>query len=88
MAHDAYELAKFFSEADYERKEKVLLELCKRDPDFMLDILRTVDHNVDLDELKGLMRAGKKINAIKRYRDMVPGTGLRDAKDYVEALPL
>lgn len=88
MAHDAFELAEFFSGADYELKEKVLLELCKRDPELMLDILRTVDHNVDLDELKSMMRAGRKINAIKRYREMVPGTGLREAKDFVEALPL
>ncbi len=88
MSHDAYELAKFFSEADYDRKEKVLLELCRRDPDFMLDILRTVDHNVDLDELKSLMRAGKKINAIKRYREMAPGIGLKEAKDFIEAMKL
>ena len=88
MAHDAYELAEFFSEADTPLKTKVLLELCKRDPDFLLDIIRTVDHNIDLDELKSLMRAGKKIDAIKRYRVMAPGTGLREAKDYVEALKL
>jgi hypothetical protein len=88
MTHDAYELAEFFSGADYELKEKVLLELCKRDPDFMLDILRTIDHNVDLDELRSFVRNGRKIEAIKRYREMAPGTGLREAKDFVEALKL
>lgn len=86
MSHDAFELAEFFSGAGYDLKEKVLLELCRRDPDFMLDILRTVDHNIDLDELKSLMRANKKIIAIKRYRQMAPGVGLREAKDFVEAI--
>ncbi len=88
MSHDAYELAEFFSEADTPLKTKVLLELCKRDPDYLLELVRTIDHNVDLAELKTLMRAGKKINAIKRYREMAPGIGLRDAKDYVEGLKL
>lgn len=88
MSHDAYELSEFFSGADYELKEKVLLELCRRDPELMLDIIRTADHHVDLAELKSLMRAGKKINAIKRYREMVPGIGLKEAKDFIEAMKL
>jgi len=88
MSHDAYELCRFFSRADYELKEKVLLELCNRDPDLMLDIIRTVDWNVDIEELKTLVRSGNFIPAIKRYREMAPGTDLKTAKEFVEALEL
>ncbi len=44
----------------------------------------TDDTNFD-DELRALMAAGRKIEAIKRYR-VATGAGLADAKDAVEAL--
>lgn len=90
MAHDAYELSVFFSSTDMMLREKVLLELCKRDPDYLLELIReaAMPPGVDMDELRTLMRAGKKINAIKAYRAMAPGVGIREAKDFVEALRL
>lgn len=88
MTHDAYELSQFFSGADLELKEKVLLELCRRNPDLMLDIIRTADCTVDVEELKYMVRDGRKIQAIKWYREMTPGIGLREAKDFIEALLL
>jgi hypothetical protein len=36
-------------------------------------------------ELLGLAKAGRKIEAIKRYRD-ITGAGLKEAKDFVERL--
>ena len=36
-------------------------------------------------ELVDLVRSGRKIEAIKRYRDFM-GVGLRDAKEFVERL--
>ncbi len=88
MAHDAFELSEFFSGADYDLKEKVLLELCKRDPDTLLDIIRTVDQNIGIDEIKSLMRSGQRVAAVKRMREMVPGMGLKEAVNYVDRLPL
>lgn len=39
----------------------------------------------ELEELRLLARQGKKIEAIKRYRE-ITGTGLKEAKDAVEGL--
>ena len=36
-------------------------------------------------EIDRLLVQGKKIHAIKLYREMLPGTSLKDAKDAVEA---
>jgi len=36
-------------------------------------------------EVLGLVKAGRKIDAIKRYRE-ITGVGLKDAKDFVERL--
>jgi ribosomal protein L7/L12 len=41
----------------------------------------------DLAEISALMVRGNKIEAIKRYREL-SGVGLKEAKDYVEAMPL
>jgi len=42
--------------------------------------------NPDVDpEVLGLAKAGRKIEAIKRYRELT-GVGLKDAKDFVERL--
>ena len=37
--------------------------------------------------LKGLVDAGKKIAVIKEIRNIVPGLGLKEAKDLVEGAP-
>ena len=37
-------------------------------------------------EIEAAILGGKKIEAIKLYRDAVPGTGLKEAKDWVEEL--
>ncbi|MFF3569364.1 hypothetical protein [Nocardia jiangxiensis] len=39
----------------------------------------------DLAEIDALIAQGKKIHAIKLYREILPGTSLKDAKDAVEA---
>ncbi|WP_067885959.1 hypothetical protein [Nocardia vaccinii] len=39
----------------------------------------------DLAEIDALIAQGKKIHAIKLYREMLPETSLKDAKDAVEA---
>lgn len=84
--HDAYELSKFFSEADLAGKTEVLLEICNREPDLLLSIIRDTGATSKLDsELLLLLRAGKKIDAIKRHRAET-GMGLKESKDYVEAL--
>lgn len=90
MTHDAHELAIFFSSTDKELREKVLLKLCEHDPDYLLELIRDAEDppGVDMDNLRSLMRAGKKITAIKEYRLMVPGVGLREAKNFVEGLKL
>ncbi|MEU0505577.1 hypothetical protein ACWEO2_20520 [Nocardia sp. NPDC004278] len=36
-------------------------------------------------EIDELIRQGKKIQAIKLYRDLNPGSGLKEAKDAIEA---
>lgn len=38
------------------------------------------------DEVQALKRAGRTIDAIKRYRELT-GLGLKEAKDYVDRLP-
>ena len=52
-------------------------------------LLKKLDVNLpspDVDpELLGLAKSGRKIEAIKRYRD-ITGAGLKDAKDFVERL--
>jgi ribosomal protein L7/L12 len=40
----------------------------------------------DLREIDALLREGRKIQAIKAYRDLT-GAGLKDAKEAVERLP-
>ena len=40
--------------------------------------------NID-DELKNLIKEGKKVKAVKRYRE-VTGLGLKESKEYVDSL--
>ncbi|MQY23391.1 hypothetical protein [Nocardia macrotermitis] len=39
----------------------------------------------DMAAIDALITQGKKIQAIKLYREMLPGTSLKDAKDAIEA---
>lgn len=84
--HDAYELSKFFSKADLADKTEVLLEICNREPDLLLSVIRDGQEADNMDnQLRALMAAGEKIPAIKLHRRMT-GVGLKESKDYVEAL--
>lgn len=40
----------------------------------------------DLEQVRELKRQGKAIQAIKVYRDLRPGVGLREAKDAVDGM--
>jgi hypothetical protein len=43
-------------------------------------------HDEILRTIKGLLAGGNKIGAIKYYRECVPGAGLKEAKEAVEAI--
>ena len=60
--------------ARLERKQDALLKKLGVNPDEEVDA-----------EVLSLARAGEKIKAIKRYREL-SGAGLAEAKDYVERL--
>lgn len=49
-----------------------------------LGLTDTVMENID-EELKALISQGKKIKAVKRYRE-VTGIGLKESKEYVDLL--
>lgn len=49
-----------------------------------IGVPNTITENIDI-ELKSLISAGKKVEAVKRYR-MVSGLGLREAKQYIDKL--
>ena len=48
-------------------------------------MVRVGDERIDDEEIRGLIRQGRKIDAIKRVREKT-GLGLAEAKDAVEAL--
>ena len=53
---------------------------------FLMDTLG-VTYDVPADaQVENFLARGMKIEAIKTYRDLHPGTGLKEAKDAVEAL--
>ncbi len=80
-----FELSKFFATANEFDKTAVLLEICERDPDFLLDCIHSALTPSWKKEVEELLRAQKKIEAIKLWRGKT-GTSLKDAKDAVEAL--
>ena len=84
-----YELSRFFSNATAEQKTEVLLEICKREPQFLIGVINGVaGEAIDApwkSTAKDLLRANKKINAIKECR-AATGWSLKDAKDAVEVL--
>ncbi len=80
-----YELSRFFGTANEFDKTAVLLEICNRDPSLLLDCVHTATTPSWQKEAEDLLRAQKKINAIKLWRAKT-GMTLKDAKDAVEAL--
>ena len=63
------------------------LKRVERKVDLLLAHLK-IDPFSDLNqEILELMRSGQKIEAIRRYREQT-GISLKEAKDYVEGLPL
>lgn len=83
--HDGYELCVFFDSATMEQKTNVLLEICKDEPDLLLEIVRRVTKEPWKTDCKNLVDMGKKIDAIKLWRQHTKD-GLKEAKDAVEAL--
>ncbi len=81
----AFELSKFFGTANEFDKTAVLLEICERQQDFLLDCIHSALTPSWKKEVEKLLRAQKKIEAIKLWRGKT-GTHLKDAKDAVEAL--
>ncbi len=61
---------------DIKRTNSILEKIAKQ-----MDVL---EPHVD-DEIKDLVLKGKKIAAIKRYRE-ISGVGLKEAKDYIDNL--
>ncbi len=57
----------------------------ERKLDLILDHLGLREDDPRMDEVVSLVRDGKKIQAIKVYRE-ITGTGLKEAKDAVERL--
>lgn len=80
-----FELSTFFATATSEEKVATLLEICSRDSDFLLDCIHSALTPSWKKEAEELLRAQKKIEAIKLWRGKT-GTSLKDAKDAVEAL--
>lgn len=81
----AFELSRFFGTANEFDKTAVLLEICNRNPDLLLDCVHTATTPSWQKEAEGLLRAQKKIEAIKLWRGKT-GMTLKDSKDAVEAL--
>lgn len=91
--HDAHTLSVFFSDSSLAEKTSVLLEVCSRNPELLLEILRDMTKPEWERECRALIQYdinGKivsgKIDAIKLCRKLT-GWGLKEAKDAVEALP-
>jgi ferritin-like metal-binding protein YciE len=57
----------------------------ERKLDLIMDHLGLRDHDPWMDEVVALAREGKKIPAIKAYRE-ITGAGLKEAKDAVERI--
>jgi len=83
--HDAYELSKFFADSDLSDKTEVLLELCQREPDLLLDVIREIAGDPWKRQCRDLLADGQKLGAIKLCRQ-ITGWALKEAKDAVEAL--
>ena len=90
--HDAHTLSVFFSDASLAEKTSILLEVCARDPELLLEILRDMSKPLWEHECRAMLMfdsngiiVSGKIDAIKRCRQ-ITGWHLKEAKDAVEAL--
>lgn len=81
----SYELSKFFGLADVDAKTKVLLYICEHDESVLLRAVNTALKPRWEDEVELLLRAQKKITAIKVCR-AATGWSLKEAKDAVEGI--
>lgn len=81
----AFELSKFFGTANEVDKTAVLLEICEHDESVLVRAIQAVKEPTWEQEAEVLLRAQKKIEAIKNCRGRM-GWSLKDAKNAVEAL--
>ena len=72
------------NETRFARADRRLARI-ERKPDLIMDHLDLREDDPRLDEVAGLVRAGRKIEAIKLYRETT-GAGLKEAKDAVDRL--
>lgn len=86
MNNISYTLSRFFATATFEERTKVLLEMCRRDEAYLLQVINAVSQPTTwAQEVEPLLRIKKKIEAIKICRART-GWALKDAKDAVESL--
>ncbi len=85
MDTDTYRLSQFFAESTVEQKTAVLLEICHRSPEFLLECVDVAIEAPYMKDVKAALVAEKKIDAIKIYRGAT-GASLKDSKDAVEAI--
>ncbi|WNM28996.1 ribosomal protein L7/L12 [Streptomyces sp. Li-HN-5-11] len=72
------------NETRFTRTDRRLARI-ERKLDLIMDHLDLREEDPRLDEVAGLARAGRKIEAIKAYREAT-GAGLKEAKDAVDRL--
>lgn len=58
----------------------------ERKVDLLLQQLETEDTDVDLESVESCLARGDKLQAIKVFRELNPGTSLQEAADVVTAL--
>ncbi len=85
MKNMTYQLSEFFATADEAQKTAVLLEMCDRDVELLMDCITTAYETPLIKDVKDLLRSKKKIDAIRVYRGAT-GASLKDSKDAVEAI--
>lgn len=63
---------------------EIVIEIAKKHPDILMEAAQTIENEVPWKvEVDISLRAGLKIDAIKRWRQAT-GLGLKEAKDAVE----
>lgn len=67
-------------------KDRIINTLMKEHPNIFISIYNSAGCTAWLDNVKELALSGKKIQAIKMYRENT-GVGLKEAKEAVEAMP-
>ncbi|MEU1981788.1 hypothetical protein [Nocardia sp. NPDC019395] len=82
MAEDRYGVIVFENNSRLERK----IDRLGRKLDLILQHLQIEDPDaVDFTEIDELLRRNKKVQAVRRFRQLDPGAGLKEAADAVEA---